>query len=48
MQMTGAEAIVRCLESAGVTHALGIAGHTILSLLEALQQAPAAPGVERL
>ncbi len=36
MQMTGGEAVVRCLESQGVEYAFGMAGHANLALLDAL------------
>lgn len=38
--ITGAQAVVRCLESAGVTHMLGIAGHTVLPLLNEIVDSP--------
>ncbi len=36
MQMTGSEAIVRCLERAGVEYVFGLCGHANLSMLDAL------------
>lgn len=38
--MTGAQAVVRCLERAGVEHVLGICGHANLPLLDALADSP--------
>lgn len=37
MRMTGAEALVRCLERAGVEYVFGICGHANVSMLDALE-----------
>lgn len=38
MQITGSEAIVKCLEKAGVEYVFGLCGHANLSMLDALSQ----------